>query len=900
MSPDEFNNPPPGEPIENKEFENQDHARENGLHQRTIHVQITADLPEGTCLKVTLEAIQGVDTVASRESVTIGLGRKGEATAYQTQSGSEPASGLKAYTHEIKKKIKEVAANIQEWIRFSLSPPPQLFQIKKMRIFLTGISLIIVSQFVILQKEPIAGFFGVSEKLNSLFRIDVPNLDNALLAMCGFLLGTVLIFLSIRTTPIADLTFPALILDRNLLKSKFPTLAKFLFLPTATFGLLIWQLATGNYRTYFVYIWILSIVSAAIAAFLIDRWHQVTIKLQIQRSDIFAISALLLVGFLVGTYQLQKLPSSIMGDEGAFWNTASAIAEKEYRPDFFGFGVYSYPIAGSIYQAWFIKIFGSTLWSWRFASVFIAVLAVIPTYLLARELYSRRIALLSGGIMVLTPYFIAFERLGYNNSQAILPTALTLYLLYAGLRRNSLFYLYLGGVIAGFGFYTYPAARLGFISALLFLIVLLFSQIAHGIRLKMATRQVSSTVENKPLKSTLILAIAFILGWVVTTVLHLGYGYAVSPENLSHKTAESFFANIDYANALFRKEELFRDYPPIEIGYEQLFYRPDLYARLLTRGIIRSFLVFHHDQLITEHFISGPLTGPWAPCFYLLGLILTIAGMRQVNNRLLAIWFFMGLLLLSIINTFPPRHQHLVSIIPSMSILIALGIVLVADTFSHFVRKRRALLSGIMAVICFYMLACTNLYNYFITVQDQYVPNFENRISFAALELDEPTEMVLIYDNPEKKEFIPWIIKNIPTNANYQTIAYDEITHFKIDEARRIIFFYEGEDQEDVLRALKSAIGEIINPTYYHNREGNIIGASYTKAESSDSTTTLHLDGLGFVATFCTILFVLLCISGAVIFESMRGQIKQTRNQIRSYPNHPSGEMQNTHKEMEL
>jgi hypothetical protein len=43
--------------------------------------------------------------------------------------------------------------------------------------------------------------------------------------------------------------------------------------------------------------------------------------------------------------------------------------------------------------------------------------------------------------MLVTPYFIAFERLGYNNSQSIAPVTLSLYLLHVGLKRGSALYL---------------------------------------------------------------------------------------------------------------------------------------------------------------------------------------------------------------------------------------------------------------------------------------------------------------------------------------------------------------------------------------------------------------------------------------------------------------------------
>jgi hypothetical protein len=63
--------------------------------------------------------------------------------------------------------------------------------------------------------------------------------------------------------------------------------------------------------------------------------------------------------------------------------------------------------------------------------------------------------------MIANPYFLSFARLGYNNSQSLLPLTLCIYFFALAARNGSYFYLWLSGLVAGFGFYTYSATWLG-------------------------------------------------------------------------------------------------------------------------------------------------------------------------------------------------------------------------------------------------------------------------------------------------------------------------------------------------------------------------------------------------------------------------------------------------------
>ena len=679
--------------------------------------------------------------------------------------------------------------------------------------FLLGIALALVAQFAMLRQEPLIARFVFADLLNSLFRIDVPNLDNVILAVVLFVFSGIFFAGGIA----AYKFFDALLAERpwqlpKLGARAWKRLATIAISAALAFLFLLWRLSSGDNNLWLGLVWIAAIFLTGALVFALDRRGGVTLAPDLKRSDGVLVAAIVLAGLVIGAYKLAQIPNSLIGDEGTFWDTARSIAQWNYRPSLFDFGVYSYPILGSYYQAMILKVFGLSLWSWRFSSVLAGVAATVPTYLLAREMFDRRVAVLASALMIVTPYFLAFERLGYNNAQALFPVALTLYLVYAGLKRSSVFYLFLAGVAGGLGFYTYTAGRLGLVAAGLFFAYLLAAWL----------------VQRRPIRTLLVLGVVLGVGWAVTTLPHLVYGNTSSPELLRTKTVESVFANDIYAHDFLLGEDLFRDIPPIKIGPYTLFYRPDLYARLLVRGAARTMLAFQHDKLVGDHFIASPLAGPGAAVFYFLGLVVALVNLRSRNFVLLAIWFFSGVLLLSIISTFPPRDAHLVAIIPAVSILSAVGIVTVADLVAAQIPAPRVL-SDLFVMGCLGLVMFTGLNNYFVDVPQKYPPIAEHIIGFAALELQSPREVIYVYSNPQDRDFVPWEIRSIPNPADYHSVALQDLLNdtFGIDPNRSYLFFFNDQDQTETLRYLTRVLGRTISPQVYYNREGQVVLLSY-------------------------------------------------------------------------
>jgi 4-amino-4-deoxy-L-arabinose transferase-like glycosyltransferase len=715
--------------------------------------------------------------------------------------------------------VPKIAARVCE---SALAPKNTLQNTWRRRWSFIGWVLLVFAQYLMLRQAPLVAIsFSGREALDRL--IGVPGLDNVILSSGLLVLGCCCLAGGVAPRwgkPQPFLTLPC---SPRMLLARLRPIAWQLAGSSILFAFLIWQLSIRYYDSFLAAVWIGAIALLASAAWRLDQDTGAALSPAITWRDVALMLAMLLLGFAVSGYRLAQVPDSLIGDEGSFWEAARSLAIGEYRPNIFSLGVYSYPILSSIYQSWFLQVFGLSLWSWRFSSVVAMGLALPATYLFARELFGRRVATVAALVMAVTPYSIAFARLGYNNAQSLLPVALALYLLYAGLGRSSALYLCLSGVAAGVGFYTYTAGRLGFVVAVLALAYLLVALLARRAR--------RGAPPAGSLGGLLVLGTFFGAGWFLTAFPLIFYAMGESPEAFNMKLVESILANVDYARTIFSDDQLFRDWPPIQMGTGTLFYRPDLYAYLLARGLIRSTLVFHNAGLLAEPYIKGPLTGPWAAVFYTGGVAAALSQLRQKKAGLLLLWLVAGVVLLSGITTFPPRQAHLVATIPAMAILIALGIVAMADYMGTYARFSRPPAQLALVAGCVTLMAYNGLGNYFVDVQAAYRPYQENIIAFAALSLAEPRQFVYVYADPAEKEFTPWAIREIPNQASYRAVSLEDLAKAQpvLDPGQPYTLFFRPEDEPLVRAYVRGTLKGTGIFTSYYNAERQTIFMSYTK-----------------------------------------------------------------------
>lgn len=554
-------------------------------------------------------------------------------------------------------------------------------------------------------------------------------------------------------------------------------------------GYLLWQLYNQSTQDYLIGLWLMAIIILGYFVTRLDIKNDVFLGPHLRRTDFVWLTGLFLLGLVVGLYRLQGLPNQFLGDEGSFWALASDTAMGLAHPLFFDNGVFSFPNASSIWQAFVLMIFGVSVWSWRFSALLAGLLTIFPLYMLGRELFGRQVAVVSCILMVTLEYFLAFSHLGYISSQSLFPVVLALYFIVVAVKRNSLLYFYLAGCAIGLGFYTFTAARSALVIVALFMLTLLLQ---NRVR------------KQNSFKAILILG----LGWAVFASPLLVFSGVHSPGSGTLKLGESIFFNTNFSTPLYPRERIVSAPGTVLFGEDgAYFYNPQIYVQLIARGFIRTLLSFNIAAgLIYEHYITQPLAGLVGAAFFTLGMVISLLRFRQRSHYLLLFWFLTNVILLSTLNTFPPRHQHLVSIIPLIALWTALGLVSTVNGFIRIFPRAATLRVALVAALTL-GVAAAGLYGYFVKMPDQYRPNAEQIISWAALKAKDE-KIIYVYDTLETS--IPNIFTKqfIRPNFPYTTVPLSGLTTQLGGNDKTIVLFASRIDSE-VTSILKSHWSEI-------------------------------------------------------------------------------------------
>jgi 4-amino-4-deoxy-L-arabinose transferase-like glycosyltransferase len=517
------------------------------------------------------------------------------------------------------------------------------------------------------------------------------------------------------------------------------------------------------------------------------------------------LMAALGLAMAISLYQLEDIPNSIWGDDGAFWEKARAIASGAYRPNPFSFGVYSFPMMATIFQSLCMWVFEPTLWSWRLSSAIPAVLTMIPLFYLTRSLFGSRIAWSAVGLFIVMPFCLAFARMGNICTQSVFPVTFTLWLFIEALRHRSRLLAFLAGCAGGLGFLTFTAGRVGVILVALLSIYLL--------------------IHLRPFRRVLLtLIVGYIVGWTFTAAPTTAYGLLHYSEGLLFKVVEAFAGNAFYGRHLFPEAVLSYLYPIWNIYGQELFFEPHVYVILLARGVLRTAFGLVSGGYVTQHYIMGALAGPGA-IFLVAGLGWALANLRRVSGAMSLLWVFTCALLLSVACSFPPRDAHLVPIIPALAVLTAVGIWLLAEAPRRAVGRWLADLLGIGITLTVMVLS---LRTFFVAMPQQYKPNLENVMLWTARETARQSSVVFVLNAPYPPDWRNWWMEQFGMGDRFRTVLVEDVSHVDIHalcQPECSVFFLPA-DHDRLLPLLVQTLGrgELHS---YEDRGGKAIGYSY-------------------------------------------------------------------------
>jgi hypothetical protein len=310
-----------------------------------------------------------------------------------------------------------------------------------------------------------------------------------------------------------------------------------------------------------------------------------------QLADLGVVLLPAVVALLLTVPTLTDPYFSAIGDEYAFWELARDLARGLPRDPFSQAGVYgNHPVLSSYLMAATIWLFGADQFGWRMASVVALAGAAAAMAALGTGALNRAAGLVAGFTTAVAHPLLAYAHTGYNNLQ---PVPLTILTLLAGLvsrRTGSLAMAWLGGVLAGLGWYTFYTGRVAVVA----LVLLLLLQPGAGQR-----------------SWQLALGLA---GWGLTT---LPLWVASREEVLTRMVAESAVA---------------------ASGGEV----EAIVARVVALGGQALRAPWAGDR--TSHYISGPLLDPVSGVLALVGLVVGVVLSWRAPWRWLWPWFGLALL----------------------------------------------------------------------------------------------------------------------------------------------------------------------------------------------------------------------------------------------------------------
>lgn len=189
--------------------------------------------------------------------------------------------------------------------------------------------------------------------------------------------------------------------------------------------------------------------------------------LRINRLWLTSNAYLLFIIFLAIFLRLINLhenPNGFYSDEASIGYNAYSVLQTgkdehgTLLPLYFkAFGEYKNPVY--IYAVIpFIKIFGLNVFAVRFTAAMFGMLTVFFTYLLAKEIFNKRVGLWAAFFLAVTPWHIQFSRIAFEAIS--LPCLFTIgyYFLLKGLKNGK--YLLFSAAIFALTLYTYAPAKL--------------------------------------------------------------------------------------------------------------------------------------------------------------------------------------------------------------------------------------------------------------------------------------------------------------------------------------------------------------------------------------------------------------------------------------------------------
>jgi MFS family permease len=392
------------------------------------------------------------------------------------------------------------------------------------------------------------------------------------------------------------------------------------------------------------------------------------------REDVIKLAVLLTFALALRAVDLAHIPRNFGGDEGTQALDAVELVEPPLGNPF-STGWFSVPTMSFLAYGVAMRVFGATVAGARALSALIGAAAVLTTFLLARELWGKRVGWMAALLLACGHYHLHFSRLASNQIADGLFFTLTLWLLTRGMRTERVWTFALAGAVMGLAWYGYFGARLVMVIAALYL----------------AWR---ALVEDRFLRRRVhLLALMALAALVVALPLVLHY--AKHPGELTSRYDQVSI----FASGWLEREQEITGRSALSLLLQQFW------KSISAFNYTRDPTFWYHPAIPLLDFVSGILL--------VFGVVWVTSRARWPANGLLLMWFWLAVLMGWTITENPPSSQRMVVIAPALAILVALGGERLIRLLRRLVGGSRSLWLGMTAGLLG-VVAVLNLGYYFL------------------------------------------------------------------------------------------------------------------------------------------------------------------------------------------
>lgn len=435
--------------------------------------------------------------------------------------------------------------------------------------------------------------------------------------------------------------------------------------------------------------WIVSLLMLTLGVFLYTKENNVPSvkKKKIFSAELMAIFAIMLIAFAARWIAVDQIPPIVHADEALTGMDARSILHGDYN--IFSTGWSGHPRLNFGMIAMFMRIFGDNIYGLRMASVVLGTLSVLLLYLVVKTIFSSRVALIAAFLTAVSQFNIHYSRTSINSIQAAFTGLLVFYFLLRAIKKqNSLDFLFAGFAIA-FCFEVYMAARLTPILAFLFILHKIIFD--HGF-----------------LKRHMVGFAILVLGTLMF-IAPMATFYFHHPDSFFARSGVFIFNKGTMDHLLYK-------------------YHEDNVVDVIGIQFINTIETFNYRNDGSTHY-GGRLMDFWTSALLVLGVVVATLLLRDSRYFLLAIWFWLTIILGSVLTNDALFSPHIVGLAPWLllfpAIVIDTGWRAVDVLFGKIIKY-----SFFALVMAFVLLSAhANYVDYFNTFSNSHPADIQTTVS---------------------------------------------------------------------------------------------------------------------------------------------------------------------------